>query len=300
MYQKRWTVKALGMDFRYDGNGSGWYTPAKMICIFFFAILLHVFSQEVAHSARLFESDTIQDWQTSEKESYFDTTIPSNVTSLAGKHVVLVCRVKNIGNRTVSWVRHRDIHLLTVGRFTYTSDQRFMALHMPLTEEWMLKIQYPQKKDSGIYECQISTTPPIGYPISLTVIEPVTEIAGGPDLFINKDSTINLTCLVRNAPEPPTAIVWSHNHEAINFDSPRGGISLVTERGPVTSSRLLIQKAIKKDSGLYTCSPSNTYPNSVRVHIVNEHPAAMHHSISDRICATLRIVSLILLLSIAI
>lgn len=57
--------------------------------------------------------------------------------------------------------------------------------------------------------------------------------------------------------------------QAINFDSPRGGISLVTEKGPVTSSRLLIQKAIERDSGLYTCSPSNTHPNSVRVHIVN-------------------------------
>lgn len=57
--------------------------------------------------------------------------------------------------------------------------------------------------------------------------------------------------------------------QAINFDSPRGGISLVTEKGPVTSSRLLIQKAIERDAGLYTCSPSNTHSSSVHVHIVN-------------------------------
>lgn len=43
--------------------------------------------------------------------------------------------------------------------------------------------------------------------------EPVTEIAGGPDIFINKDSTINLTCLVRYAPEPPSTIVWIHDHK---------------------------------------------------------------------------------------
>nr|KAF7396996.1 hypothetical protein H0235_016533 [Vespula pensylvanica] len=110
--------------------------------------------------------------------------------------------------------------------------------------------------------------------VSLTqyMSKPVTEITGGPDLFINKDSTINLTCLVRYAPEPPSTIIWSHNRQAINFDSPRGGISLITEKGPVTSSRLLIQKAIQEDSGLYTCSPNNTHPNSVRVHIVNENP----------------------------
>lgn len=57
--------------------------------------------------------------------------------------------------------------------------------------------------------------------------------------------------------------------QPINFESPKGGISLITEKGPVTSSRLLIQKAIEKDSGLYTCSPNNTHPNSVRVHIVD-------------------------------
>ena len=70
----------------------------------------------------------------------------------------------------VSWVRHRDIHLLTVGRYTYTSDQRFEALHLPHAEEWTLRIRYPQKKDSGIYECQISTTPPIGHPVYLTIV----------------------------------------------------------------------------------------------------------------------------------
>jgi len=70
----------------------------------------------------------------------------------------------------VSWVRHRDIHLLTVGRYTYTSDQRFEAMHRRHTEEWILIIRYPQRKDSGIYECQISTTPPIGHPVRLTIV----------------------------------------------------------------------------------------------------------------------------------
>ncbi|CAK9804395.1 Zwei Ig domain protein zig-8 [Anthophora quadrimaculata] len=295
MYRKRWTVKPLRMDLRYGVNGSGWCVLVlpKIICIFFFLMLLH---EETVHSTHLFEASASQEWPTLDAGPYFDTTVPSNVTGLVGKNIQLVCKVKNLGNRTVSWVRHRDIHLLTVGRYTYTSDQRFEAKHIPHTEEWTLNIRYPQKKDSGIYECQISTTPPIGHSIYLTVVDPVTEIAGGPDLFINRDSTINLTCVVKYAPEPPSMIVWSHNHEAINFDSPRGGISLVTEKGPVTSSRLLIQKAIEKDSGLYTCSPSNTHANSVRVHIVNEHPAAMHHGSGDRIAATLLTPILLLLI----
>ncbi|XP_037725874.1 zwei Ig domain protein zig-8 [Drosophila subpulchrella] len=207
----------------------------------------------------------------------FDTTIGTNITGLVGKTVKLTCRVKNLGNRTVSWVRHRDIHLLTVGRYTYTSDQRFEAMHSPHAEDWTLRIRYAQRKDSGIYECQISTTPPIGHSVYLNIVEPVTDIIGGPELHINRGSTINLTCIVKFAPEPPPTVIWSHNREIINFDSPRGGISLVTEKGVLTTSRLLVQKAITQDSGLYTCTPSNANPSTVRVHIVDgEHPAAMH------------------------
>ncbi|PBC32334.1 Limbic system-associated membrane protein [Apis cerana cerana] len=191
-------------------------------------------------------------------------------------------KIINVKRVSVSWVRHRDIHLLTVGRYTYTSDQRFEALHLPHAEEWTLRIRYPQKKDSGIYECQISTTPPIGHPVYLTIVEPITIIIGAPDLFVNKGSTINLTCVVKYAPEPPPMMIWSHNSEVekgstfetesqvINFDSPRGGISLVTEKGPETTSRLMIQKAVMTDSGIYTCEPSNANPNRIKVHVVDE------------------------------
>ena len=96
----------------------------------------------------------------------------------------------------VSWVRHRDVHLLTVAGYTYSADQRFRAINKPyfgelsnphgngpdsigsgggsssssslngdlesLTDtyqDWGLEIHSSQPRDSGIYECQISTTP---------------------------------------------------------------------------------------------------------------------------------------------
>lgn len=67
-------------------------------------------------------------------------------------------------------MRHRDVHLLTVGRYTYTSDQRFRAIHQPHSEDWTLQLKYPQHRDSGVYECQISSTPHISHFIHLTVI----------------------------------------------------------------------------------------------------------------------------------
>lgn len=62
----------------------------------------------------------------------------------------------------------------------------------------------------------------------------------------------------------------------INFDSPRGGVSLVTEKGEVTSSRLMIQNAVPNDSGLYTCKPSNANPTSIKVHVVKGNLIASH------------------------
>ncbi|XP_073999109.1 neurotrimin-like isoform X2 [Rhodnius prolixus] len=206
---------------------------------------------------------------------YFDRSVSRNVTALVGRNAFLYCRVRNLGNRTVSWIRHRDLHLLTVGSYTYTSDQRFFTTHSPQTEEWTLQIRFPQIRDSGWYECQIGTNPPIGLSMMLTVVEPVTKIIGAPDLHINYGSTINLTCMVVHSPVPPPSIIWTHNDKEVNYDSPRGGVSVITEKGDITTSYLLIQKANYADSGSYKCTPSNANPHSIFVHVMIEKPEAM-------------------------
>lgn len=77
----------------------------------------------------------------------------------------------------VSWVRHRDIHILTAGTYTYTSDQRFQALHQKLPpgtysewSEWTLCIKWVQERDQGVYECQISTIPVKAQQFQLNVV----------------------------------------------------------------------------------------------------------------------------------
>lgn len=42
--------------------------------------------------------------------------------------------------------------------------------------------------------------------------EPSTEIVGAPDLYIESGSTINLTCIIEDSPEPPAYIFWNHNN----------------------------------------------------------------------------------------
>ncbi len=126
-------------------------------------------------------------------------------------------------------------------------------------------------------------------------IEPYTEILGGKaDIFIERASAINLTCIV-HAPDRPATIFWIHEEKssktnnktfslkkriAVGHDYPEERLDL--RRSEVeadsTSSQLTLRDARVSDSGVYRCSPSNTSPASVVVHVLdgeyNEHRLA--------------------------
>ena len=110
----------------------------------------------------------------------------------------------------------------------------------------MLEIKPTTHRDSGRYECQISTTPPTSHVVYLKIagtyriiinfilniakhfnilcannvsylifhimfLEPKTAILGGPDIHLKEGSTMNLTCVITDSPEPPSYIFWRHD-----------------------------------------------------------------------------------------
>ncbi|XP_028159628.1 neurotrimin-like [Ostrinia furnacalis] len=178
---------------------------------------------------------------------------------------------------SVSWIRKRDLHILTVGVHTYSSDARFAALHADGSDEWTLRVAPAQPRDSGAYECQVSTEPKISLSFRLTVVVSKAEILSGPELFVRAGSDINLTCVAKHAPDPPSFIYWYRGEQVVNY-AQRGGISVETEQRTRTS-RLLIARAAPHDSGNYTCAPSSSESASVIVHVLSgERPAAMQSS----------------------
>ncbi|KAI5642968.1 immunoglobulin v-set domain-containing protein [Phthorimaea operculella] len=79
----------------------------------------------------------------------------SNVTAQLGGTAYLHCLVGHLSERgQVSWIRKRDWHILSSGKFTYTNDERFQVLHGEGSEDWTLQIKFVQKRDNGTYECQ--------------------------------------------------------------------------------------------------------------------------------------------------
>ncbi|CAK9822978.1 hypothetical protein ANTRET_LOCUS1404 [Anthophora retusa] len=67
-------------------------------------------------------------------------------------------------------MRKRDMHILSAGILMYTSDLRFQVIHPDKSENWTLQIKSPQDRDSGVYECQVSTEPKMSLNYSLNVV----------------------------------------------------------------------------------------------------------------------------------
>ena len=115
---------------------------------------------------------------------------------------------------------------------------------------------------------------------------------GGPDMHVDQGSTINLTCVSKFNPEPPSDVTWYLNDKVystkrylinickifllnkdlifqeVGYDSPRGGVSVVIEKGKWTTSHLLIQRATSKDSGIYKCAPLNAISATINLHVL--------------------------------
>ena len=62
--------------------------------------------------------------------------------------------------------------------------------------------------------------------------------------------------------------IWPLKFQIISYDSPRGGVSVITNKGDVTASFLVMQHALPTDSGTYSCSPSLGETVSVNVHVL--------------------------------
>lgn len=248
----------------------------------------------------------------------FEAT-PTSITALAGQTVYLPCSVANLRDKVVSWIRTRDLHILTSGIAIYTSDARFEVLHKPHTDAWNLRIMGAQLRDEGKYECQVNTDPKMNLPVFLTIRDndmkdspyslpdarpqrpaeggrrtwakiPKASVLGQAEQIVHVGSTVTFTCLVM-APypqgHPPRQVNWFHGKRLVSFQAERGGISMDTEKSDVqTTSRLTVAGVTQLDAGNYTCQANDVRPASVSLVVVEgEHTEAMQRDAGNHSAA---------------
>ncbi|XP_043196040.1 zwei Ig domain protein zig-8-like [Amphibalanus amphitrite] len=200
----------------------------------------------------------------------------ANVTASVGQTARLLCRIYHLGERAVSWIRKRDLHILTTDIFTYTSDARFQVAHQEGSSNWTLLVNYAQTRDSGIYECQVNTEPKRSLAFNLHVVESFARIQGPGRVFAKFNSILRLTCVVNMPRNSNVELTW------LLDGRPLGEERWVTESSDeYVTSRLVIRSARDSDSGTYTCAPTRAAHADVQVHVISgEHPAAMQHGVA--------------------
>eukprot|EP00092_Neocalanus_flemingeri_P060116 GFUD01072014.1.p1 GENE.GFUD01072014.1~~GFUD01072014.1.p1 ORF type:complete len:375 (+),score=135.99 GFUD01072014.1:199-1323(+) len=102
--------------------------------------------------------------------------INRNISVMVGETAFLPCRVKNLDEYTVSWIRADDVTILSVGHLAFSSDKRISVVQVPRprlsASDWNLSIENASLEDDGMYECQVNTDPKINYKVFLTVADP--------------------------------------------------------------------------------------------------------------------------------
>lgn len=219
-------------------------------------------------------------------------TSTNNITyvkATIGRQATIKCLALNlVGQKTVSWVRYRDISLIAVGKFVYIADDRFKVLHEPHSKDWFLVIKSVGYKDEGIYECQVNSEPYKTFKFHLSVVEPRTEILGDHELYVDYASSLNLTCQVVS-PDPPAYVFWKKEGKLVDVPElsrasdpslHKTNVRVVFDqhwRPGVTVSSLLIARVNSSHSGQFQCMPSNSEAKAIRVHVLKDDskPAAI-------------------------
>lgn len=121
----------------------------------------------------------------------YNSTGSTKVVAEIGTEAELKCDIsslgikmsnKNIRNIKTSWIRQRDGQILTVNKKKHSSflgkDERISVYYSMLRRSW-LRIKAVEKEDEGLYECQVSTSPPRVYRFELKV-SGVPDYSGRP------------------------------------------------------------------------------------------------------------------------
>lgn len=210
-----------------------------------------------------------------------------NVTTRIGSIVLLDCKIGMLGDKKVTWLQHSkdSFRLLTVGRIPYSNDQR-ISLNFRYPSNWRLQILYASPRDSGLYQCQVATHPPLVKKINVVVTAPIMTISDDSGRIVSKErhlkagSVLRLRCEARDVLESLNeSVVWTRGDETLSEDISENRTTEISagKEVLVIVSTLIVERASPRHAGNYSCMVPGKAKTTVAVHVLNgELPAAVH------------------------
>ncbi|XP_014234606.1 neurotrimin-like isoform X1 [Trichogramma pretiosum] len=212
-----------------------------------------------------------------------------NLTVAIGREATFSCSISNIGKYKVGWLRASDkmiisLHTRTViqnerivvkydhaDNFKSSSSSQEQCNHKSSSSSgcgdeveetsngtWHLIIRNTKESDKGCYMCQINTSPMISQIGCL-------DILVSPDILNNETSADlsvvegeNATLVCKAVGKPPPRILWKREDgQPILLRTPSYSSVQFHEVPSFNDSRLVLQRADRKQMGTYLCIASN-------------------------------------------
>ena len=128
-----------------------------------------------------------------------------------GTTAFLECEVERLMNGSVSWIREKDAHILTVDREVFIPDPRISILHPAGGQLWTLTLLAVTSADEGTYQCQVSAQHKLSKRIDLVVVVPRVTIVPGEDRHVRRGSRVVIQCVVDQVIHRPHHVAWIRN-----------------------------------------------------------------------------------------
>ncbi|KAL0273385.1 UNVERIFIED_CONTAM: hypothetical protein PYX00_006063 [Menopon gallinae] len=189
-----------------------------------------------------------------------------NLTTPIGREAVLSCRVEQLGNYKVGWLKAEDQTILTLDNRVVTHNSRISVTHDHQRQVWQLHIRQVKESDRGCYMCQVNTNrmkKQVGC-VDVHVPPDILSDETSPDLSVQEGD--NATLLCRATGHPPPKVTWKRED----------GESIFVRTGPRNSSRVdvFIGNALhfwrveRRQMGAYLCIASNEVPPAVSKRVI--------------------------------
>ncbi|XP_045216163.2 lachesin-like [Mercenaria mercenaria] len=173
-----------------------------------------------------------------------ETTKHIQISLIQGKTAILPCMISfrdvdddDKRKYSVIWTDRRG-RTISINERVMTNHRKFEISH-PYPNEWNLKVIRVRNTDSGEYKCQVNTDP-VQTKVVVLIVQVPPRIYSSESVEVKETERLVIYCNVTG--DPPPTVRWYKENE-----------NLPQYSGEV----LVIEKALRNDSGIYKCEAEN-------------------------------------------